>query len=216
MIKKVTGYFSSRVLYNIAIEAKARASESPEQALVSLMFSFNALEAFINETVTCCKMTRGGRFAEHERTYYSVMNDLQKNKASTQNKFEIGKLLLSGSSWKHNEHPYQDFKLLLKVRNELVHRKSELFEEEWEIGQKNSGKTLNDHPRFFKELESKKLFDSTSLDCSWLDLIQNEKFASWCCDTALSMNQKFLNSIKDVPDSKLKTKIMDSLDLSVD
>ncbi|MBR9910408.1 MAG: hypothetical protein GYB33_08675 [Gammaproteobacteria bacterium] len=211
MIKRLTGYFSAITLYRIATEARDRSSESQEQALVSLMFSFNALEAFINETVTCCKMTTVGRLAEHEKTYYSIMNDLQKNKASTQIKFDLGKLLLSGVSWNHNEKPYQDFKLLLKVRNELVHRKSEMHEEELVKGVGFIEKTINDHPKFFKELQSKKLIYNSSLDCSWIDLVQNISFASWCCDTALSMNQAFLNSIKDVPDSNLKNKMVEAL-----
>ncbi|HAS3609166.1 TPA: hypothetical protein I6202_003374 [Vibrio cholerae] len=216
MIKRKKGYFRAITLYDIAVDARNRTKEHPEQALVSLMFSFNALEAFINETVTCCKMTVGGRFAEHEKTFYSVMNDLQKNKASTQNKFEIGRLLLSGSSWNHNQKPYQDFKLLMKVRNELVHRKSEIHEDELITGTGYPEKTLKDHPRFFTDLQSKNLFNSQDLECSWIDLIQNELFATWCCDTVLQMIQEFLHSIQDVPGSKLKPKMLETFDFTAD
>lgn len=214
MIKRKRGFVAAVTLYEIAVDARDRTEEHPEQALVSLIFSFNALEAFINETVTCCKVTLGGRFAEHEKTFFSVMDDLQKNKASTQNKFELGKLILSGSGWAHNEKPYQDFKLLLKVRNELVHRKSEFHEDTLIKGQGFPDKTLDDHPKFFKELESRKLCDTSAVDGSWIDLIQTPAFATWCCDTALSMASEFLNSIQDVPESKLKGRMKELLDFN--
>ncbi|WP_417698642.1 hypothetical protein [Psychromonas sp.] len=69
MIKRKRGFVAAVTLYEIAVDARDRTEEHPEQALVSLIFSFNALEAFINETVTCCKVTLGGRFAEHEKTF---------------------------------------------------------------------------------------------------------------------------------------------------
>ena len=215
MINRKRGYFRAITLYDIAVDAKVRTKESPEQALVSLMFSFNALEAFINETVTCFELTVGGRFSEHEKTFYSVMNDMQKKQASTQNKFDIAKLLLSGSAWNVNENPYQDFRLLMRVRNELVHRKSEVYEDTLIKDSGYPDKTIKDHPKFIKDLKSRKLLNSSDLEGSWIDQIQNEKFANWCCDTTLQMTQTFLHSIKDEQDSKLKSEMLNILDFSV-
>lgn len=214
MIKRKRGFFRAVTLYEIAVDARDRTEEHPEQALVSLIFAFNALEAFINETVTCCKVTMGGRFAEHEKTFFSVMNELQKNKGSTQNKFELGKLILSGSGWERDKAPYQDFALLLKVRNELVHRKSEYHEDTLTKGEGFPERTLKDHPKFFKDLESRKLCDTSVVDGSWIDLIQTPAFSAWCCDTALSMTNEFLTSIQDVPNSKLKGRMQEILDFT--
>ncbi|WP_133151117.1 hypothetical protein [Vibrio cyclitrophicus] len=214
MIKRKRGFFRAVTLYGIAVDASKRTAESPEQALVSLMFSFNSLEAFINETVTCCQLTMGGRFSEHEKTFFSVMNDLQKSKGSTQNKFQLGKLILSGKGWETSKAPYQDFVLLQKIRNELVHRKSEYHEDTLIVGEGFPEKTLKDHPSFFRQLESRKLCDSLVIDESWIDLIQTPAFAEWCCETAYAMTKEFLDSITDVPQSKLKSRMIEILDFN--
>ncbi|EPI2807431.1 hypothetical protein ACS0KD_004401, partial [Vibrio vulnificus] len=137
-----------------------------------------------------------------------------KNKGSTQNKFELGKLILSGSGWERDKAPYQDFVLLLKVRNELVHRKSEYHEDTLTKGAGFPERTIKDHPKFFKDLESRKLCDTSAVDGSWIDLIQTPAFSAWCCDTALSMTSEFLTSIQDVPDSKLKGRMQEILDFT--
>ncbi|HHB1596001.1 TPA: hypothetical protein ACN976_004185 [Vibrio campbellii] len=212
MIKRKMGYFRAVNFFQIAIDACDRTHAQPEQALVCLIFASNALEAFINETVACYEVTAGGQFTEREKSFFTVMSEQQKNKGSILSKFELGKLILSGAGWDRDKAPYQDLKLMLKVRNELVHRKAEVHKDILVSGVGFPEKTLNSHPKFFDELSSKGLCDVSAIDGSWIDMIQNHTFASWCCETAKKITTEFLNSVDDAPNSNFKSKLQEKLD----
>ncbi|WP_231972732.1 hypothetical protein [Vibrio alginolyticus] len=98
------------------------------------------------------------------------------------------------------------------MRNELVHRKAEVHKDTLVSGVGFPEKTLNSHPKFFDELSSKGLCDVSAIDGSWIDMIQNHTFASWCCETAKKITTEFLNSVDDAPNSNFKSKLQEKLD----
>lgn len=197
-IRSKNVYFAHKVLLDIARKAEQDVVNDPKQAIVSLVFSFNCLEAFINETISSSEIFLGGRRTEEEKELANQLISLQKGRESTLCKYKKSKRLFTKNHWNKTESPYKEFELLQKLRNAIIHRAPEVINGESRIGGTWIYTSAYERP----EKELQELFDFGVLDEiqgneSWLDLIMTKKFASWCCRIAEEVINNFLFSLHD-------------------
>lgn len=175
--------YSSPLLFQVAQTACGLACSGDEEVLewqrptlTSLLFSAAALEAFINEFIHLAAMT-AGNFADCKplQMLAAIHDESDSPGSNVQLKYRLAKVALSDSRYDTGAAPYQDFALLFRIRNALVHLRPEALQSE---------------PHYIvKALSSRKLCVSPpSGDSSgWLQHIQTPKVANWACDSALRM-----------------------------
>ncbi|MFN6539780.1 MAG: hypothetical protein RM021_026000 [Nostoc sp. EkiNYC01] len=182
-------------LYEIAKNGYFKASEGFEihrqnDALISIIFSALALEAFINEVLSLAKDAKqaGETEAFLDRLIDAIYESPSKKK-STREKFMLVSEALN-SGFKKGENPYQNFADLFRLRDCLVHLKPEdRIEEEENSEVKYLGRKLT------QRLRSKGIFQSyTQLESITL-LVSTAKAARWACNTASEMVNAILDKI---------------------
>ncbi|ELF6907132.1 hypothetical protein ACTFUH_003551 [Vibrio cholerae] len=192
-------YFAHKMLFDIAKKASRQTNAEPEQAIVALIFSFNCLEAFINETIGSTELFCGGRRTEKEKELYEKMLCLQKSKESTLVKYKKSKQLFTNNHWNRSLSPYKDFEILRNLRNSIIHRPPEVIIGELTIGEGRYKYTSKyERPEDeLTELSKLGIIGTIQANESWLDLIMTPKFSDWCCNVAENVIENFLSSLHE-------------------
>jgi hypothetical protein len=177
-------------LFGVAVEA-AREIKAPPRtggerpALISVVFSAIALESFLNEITEHAR-----QLSEHQPTiqghpeivlFAQVMGDAEDAHARLESKFTFANWILSGRSINWGSQPYQDFALLMRLRNDLVHTKTnKLFD---------YGTMTNEegHRELMSRFRNKDILADSMPTGSWTYLIQTKAVAEWACRTAASV-----------------------------
>jgi hypothetical protein len=195
-MQKAQGFIvDSYHFYKIAIDGYLKSKQGYEihrqnDALVSIVFSALALEAFINEVLSLAKDAKQDGFTEaFLDNLIESIDESNSNKKSTREKFMLASEAL-GSGFKKGENPYQDFADLFRLRDCLVHLKPEDRIETEDNGEiKYLGRKLTER------LRSKDIFQQyTRLESITL-LVSTAKAAFWACMTASNMVNAILDKI---------------------
>ncbi len=190
MSETVSWVFDNGMLFNVAckhalsIDAPARKG-GQKAALVSIVFSVMTLEAFINELAEFASETALPTPKVIE-TLGEFLTDAERANASLETKFKIGSWIMTGEKTERGEQPFQDFALLVRLRNDIVHFKAnDKFENGLPAGQV--------HTHLINKFWGKKLLaEGTNQDkLSWSHLIQTKAVAEWSCKTAARMITDF-------------------------
>lgn len=182
-------------LYEIAKNGYLKASQGYEihrqnDALVSIIFSALALEAFINEMLSLAEdAKKAGETEAFLDDFIDAIDESVSKKKSTQHKFLLASEALN-SPFKKGENPYQNFADLFRLRDCLVHLKPEDRIEEGENGEvKYLGRKLTE------SLRSKGIFQNCTQLKSITLLVSTAKAAQWACNTASEMVNAILDKI---------------------
>lgn len=173
---------NTEVLFALAVETAKRINAprrhgGQKEALVSIVFAAVSLEAFLNELIGLAQ-----DFAEYEdappvtSAFSRLMSELDKMHSSIELRIQMAHWLLVGRSYDTDSQPYQDFRLLFQIRNDLVHFKPEPLTERG--GPKST-------PSSVKGLRSKNILnDSSAPECnrSWMHVIGTKAVAEWACN----------------------------------
>lgn len=176
-----TGYFNAKQGFEI---------HRQKDALVSIVFSALALEAFINEILLLAKIEKQAESTEYcLDQLIDAIEESDSNRKNTQEKFMLASQALDSGFTKGNQ-PYQDFADLFKLRDCLVHLQPEDRIEESENGEfKYLGRKLTER------LRSKGIFQKyTELKSITLS-VSTAKAALWACNTASEMVNAILDKI---------------------
>lgn len=180
--------------YQIAKDGYLKASQCFEihrqnDALISIIFSALALEAFINEVLSLAKDAKQAGESEAFLDKLIDAIDESASKKSTREKFMLASEALN-SSFKKGENPYQNFADLFRLRDCLGHFKPEDRIEEGENGEfKYLGRKLSER------LRSKGIFQNHTQVESITLLVSTAKAAQWACNTASEMVNAILDKI---------------------
>jgi hypothetical protein len=170
-----------------------------------VVFSAAALETFINEL---SEIPRGMEsYFDKERpdlpspgppapslvSFAAIMEDLDNSRASLESKFLFARLILGGTTFDKGRQPYQDFKLLIDLRNEIVHGGSDKVQLNPETGQVR----WQNSSRVMRGLESRGLVQKASIQNSWLATISSPAVAHWACNAAAAMAQSILEVVPE-------------------
>ena len=210
---------NSHFLYKIALEAYQRTTTPMSDTaagqldtVVSVVFSSATLEAFMDDAValaelflssSCCtEPTSVSAFAD-------ALKEIEKHRGSVKLKYMVGRIIFAGKPYDKGAPPYQDFALLIELRNALVHMETKQMSGLWETkqisGKFRSGKmsVYSDYikpalPGMVKKLPQDLLAGDDYT--YWINRICTPALARWACNTAVSMIKSFVDTI---PDSSL-------------
>jgi hypothetical protein len=124
----MAGYIlSSGVLRKVAREAAEKAEDQSSASLVALVFSVFWLESYLNELIHhafTIGQHDGGSQMERVRNLVTA-TDLRGRDSSLSVKAQVLATALSGQPMDIGAQPFQDFALLISLRNALVHQRPE-------------------------------------------------------------------------------------------
>jgi hypothetical protein len=123
------------------------------------------------------------------------MSELEERKEALLIKFHMGLLVFSGSTWDEGTQPFQDFKLLVTVRNHIVHMKADRWESKL-TPRGSEPRSLDQYPKFIAAFQQRKIVGA-SASGSWLELINDKRVARWACETAAKIAEAFVESVPD-------------------
>jgi len=190
------------MLFGIARDAYERTkngsltkASGQRDAVVAVVFSAAALEAFINEV--------GGiaegliqRFVTQDpdsvKQYAALWKEVERLQKSIAFEYLLASTAFSGQPYDKGTGPYQDFEILIKLRNALVH-----FEPD-------HGELSPGPPRIIQSLQSKNILAEPKggeNGQSWITLIMTREVARWACNTSADLVRSVLEF---VPESILK------------
>lgn len=199
--------FETGSLFGVALDAARSIKASSRQggqreALVSIVFSVVALEAFINEvTELALDDSKNSRSLEPRvvSVLAELMADAERSHLRLESKFALASWVLTGKRLDRGAQPYQDFALLLRLRNDLVH-----FEPNASFEQGQTPEEI--HKQLFDKFGGKNILaDSTGVGLlPWSYYIQTKAVAQWACKAAAGMVTNFSTS---VPESGFKVTV---------
>lgn len=188
--------------YNIARESYHNTRQGStihrqNDALVAIIFAALSLEAFINEL---CVIAMEAKASGHGEDFLdgliNAIDESQGTKRTTPEKFMMASEALS-NKFAQGKNPYQDFALLFRLRDCLVHLKPEdCIEIDEDNNWTYSGRKLIDR------LRSKNIVQQYTSIQSITLLVSTAVAAKWACDTASTMVTAILDRIPNSEFSK--------------
>ena len=165
------------------------------EALTAIVFAATALEAFINEVADFAAQPLSREPAEPSCIAFAgLMEELEKSRASIVSKFWLGKWVLTAAPYDKGVPPYQDFALLIELRNTLVHSRSldKLDYCDDEVGFVRTVET--EAPAVITKLASKHILAELPgpSAVAWTTLVTTKATARWACNAASAMALSFL------------------------
>jgi hypothetical protein len=179
--------FEAATLFGIALDAAKGIKTEPRQdgqraALVSIIFGVVSLEAFLNEaTEMASDFSKEASELEVVKTFSQVLTDAER--LPLESKFVLANWILTGRSIDRGAQPYQDFALLLSIRNELVHFKpNESFDVVVIPGEMERRQKA-----VLQKLRSKNILADLRGAYAWTSPLTTKAVAEWSCDTVSGM-----------------------------
>ena len=200
-------FFNSGLMFEFArgaydqIVHRSPQEQEPGQreAIIAIIFSAFALEAFINELGDFAVQHKGntkGATSNFVTTLAEVMSKLEETRVTVQFKFEWAKYLCLGQWPDRGARPYQDFALLVGLRNDLAHVKGVDIVQAIIEGKEQERR----YPAILDKLP-KSILAPLSRNDPWIGTIQTLAAARWACNAAAKTVQWIL---ADIPDANFK------------
>jgi hypothetical protein len=175
----------------LAKRAVERSSEFSPDALAAIVFSALWVEAFANELLHRFETARHDELTEPLRRLRTMANaaDLSARDARLDVKVQVIAASLTGSPFDRGRQPFQDFQLLLRLRNDLVHHRPETVDE---VEVEHEGAPLiiprQLHERV-KSLVSRGIIKTPDAKVfySLVSLLERPQVAQWAFETAARM-----------------------------
>lgn len=121
---------NSAALFGVARTTGDRARDNPTDSVVTIVFAGAAAESFVNEVLERLRFDVQRASPELERVrVIAEAGDLYEKSSSMALKVQLLSAVLTGAPMDRGAQPYQDFDLLVAVRNTLVHHRPELLPE---------------------------------------------------------------------------------------
>jgi hypothetical protein len=189
-------------LHGLAKNAYERTKQAPSErspgqhdALSAIVLSVVSLEAFIGELVEFVRVVfPAPADAERKRgrALVSMLDLVEEKREQIALKFQLTKFILTGTPYDTGTKPYQDFDLLLSVRNGLIHPKP------FVIKPSEPGTPVDPLHKFREKCRSLNILaelPKTDAVAPLSTLIETKAAARWACNTAAEM----VHSIFEAP-----------------
>jgi hypothetical protein len=113
------------------------------------------------------------------------MKEIEDSKGSIRLKFMLTNLIFAGKTYEKSEQPYQDFALLFKIRDALMHLKPQ---DEFKVTH-NGNVVRVMKPKILEALQSKNILANLDekLVADWKSMISTQAVARWACNTAVDI-----------------------------
>jgi hypothetical protein len=183
-----------------------REGRHERSALVSVMFSAISVEAFLNETPELAEDSEQapGPHPPAVRAFAAVLREAEDSYASTLLKANLARLTLSGTAFERGAQPFQDFALLMRVRDELVHLKPTGFtsDDGTRVGHPGSGSAVLKHLKsknvlMEPEVEEGERPEDFTVSARFISMIGTPAMARWACLTTATMVHEIISIAPD-------------------
>lgn len=219
---KATGKFiSAATLFRIASSARERLNEvhSPtvggkDDALVSIVFSAASIEAFFNELPEL--LSSFPELLKDELpqvpTFVTLASEIEGNKGSIKLKYVLALSILSGQPCDKSGRIYQNFSLLIEVRNSVMHMKPSDFSGEAKL---DGTLKMGPPPKILEKIRALGIMDTSEpsiplpttdttpiqlhVPLPWNYRISTQAAATWACNTAVDVVDSILKVVPDGP-----------------
>ncbi len=188
---------------------RARARGLPERqmgpmdALESVVFSVAALEGFMNEAAELAShpVPPGmGETPPSVATFAALLSEAERGRASLGLKFHLARQSFANATYDVSRLPYQDFSLLIDLRNCLIHYRSQET-----LVQNEDGVLTFSPARILDRLSARNVtavFDGEReaeglVVASWLHRVSTIAVARWSCQAASAMVFSVLDALPD-------------------
>ena len=222
------------ILYNVALQQYLGATNGPvapnspwlrtgrheRVSLVSTVFAAISAEAFINEAPVIAEETlkRAGPHPPAIQAFASLLAEVESVRGSTLLKFNVAHLALTAQAFSKGVQPFQDFALLMRVRDELVHMKLSGFTSlagdrmDRDQGGGGGSKLLQQlgHKGVLMEIEPEDddpPSGESTFFARFTTWIGTPGMARWACITTAAMVHALIAS---VPESQFKTTLQET------
>lgn len=212
--------YHAPALFDRAIECAKN-----KQGVATVILCVSSIEALIHDLVECyqlaidhdescenkkpkipfqssfvCCFSELHQVTEEEVKLCNALKKIESDRGQLEDKVtEIFKSLHNESPLK-GEKTWQDFALLSKIRNGIVHIKGETLTQTNPYSDENKSK-IEGYPKFVKKLQRRSLIKNPeTLDASknWLELIEKEEnFLAWCIDVTKKYSELILQKLPD-------------------
>ncbi len=158
--------------------------EPPKNGITTIIMSVIALEGFMNELIHDAKTyiiaseSRGRPVHENLKRYVTIMT-IMDEKISIESKFLVASEILGGKIYEKGKPLYQNFHLLISLRNALVHTKPDGFT------YTDEGEFKSNNDKLLKFLYGRKLIDRRDIPLGFT--VGNKDIAKWAFNTAANM-----------------------------
>ena len=202
-------YVNAGFLFRNAAEIGGRladsvAVESRRDALVTITLATISTEAFINELHHYARDASGTAAPGWINALRDVLEEAEKSRASIEAKYQLASFIMSGQPFDRGAPPFQDFALLIKVRNLIVH----LRPQEATVEKGKNGELFWVEPSIMRSLQiagvlkvsedTKGAAERLGADAITSDLltaISSRPVARWACSAAAGIVNGILELI---------------------
>jgi hypothetical protein len=136
--------------------------------------------------------------------YATAMKELEDRRESLAVKYHIGLIVWSGSTWSEGLQPYQDFRLLVKLRNSLLHMRPGSWGAQVCPELPAPERAIEEYPTFIRSLKHRKLIELPRKSQSWLEVVNTPAVGKWACSTSSNVTRLF---VERAPDGYYKEKL---------
>lgn len=202
MIKPRTYHYSPNtpILKDVAIGLHQSVKNDNTQSIPCIVFCASVLESFINESYEFRRFLPRGETAVSRycctiRDYAFEMSSMVNDRKRLQDKYYYALKTFSGSDSFKSESTFESFKILIEIRNHIVHNKAQTMVTEGVAVEPNV--EIEKYPKFIRQLKSKSVIQGFDGSVSWIDLIQSELVADWSVQTMKDMIDLFIGSLPE-------------------
>ena len=183
-------FFNSGVLFKTAVTAFERLNTSPSEkdaghndALVAILFSAAALEAFIMELAILADTDAKLLGHKSFESVAAILDEAESSRGSIRLKFLLASFVLGGEAYDKGSHPFQDFDTLFSLRDTIVHMKPE--------------KITGDPHKILQRLEANGLCENAEpgVTESWISRVSTRAVARWACNVVVAMEESLKESL---------------------
>lgn len=197
--------YQSFALWSLACDARERAEATvradsdayARDATVAVLLAAASTEAFINEFTECILLYQKSKNCQDLVTpelgnCAAILKEVERDRGSINQKYLWASHLLSGKPFDKGSNPYQDFKMLIDLRNGLMHLKPDD-----ELKYDGHGAIIITPSQNVQTLQQRKF--ARKGNAAGFNLIQTDKIAAWACDTARNIILAILKMVPDRP-----------------
>ena len=200
MIKTYHYSPNTPVLKNIAQGCYESVKKETSQTIPCIVFCASVLESFINESYEFRRFLPRGedavsRYCYTIREYAFEMCRMVNDRERLQDKYFYALKLFSENDDFKSQATFESFKILVEIRNSIVHNKGEIMVSEGAVNQPSI--EIKQYPKFIRQLKAKRVLKDVDGATSWLDLIQTEEVALWAFSTMNDMISLYISTLPE-------------------
>jgi hypothetical protein len=184
------------VLARDAAFIESSSGQRPQLALglTAVVFAAASLEALVNEVTDLAQLElQAGGGDNLLQAFVDAASEAEESRVPVSLKFIISSIVLTGRSYSRGEQPFQDFALLMNLRNAIMHLRPTSFSK---VREDDAHLDVQlDANSVLAQLEARRLIKLPSINATTdlLSQASGPKVAQWAVNAAADMAQSFLS-----------------------